>query len=364
MIPHTLVLKPGLVVHSIYNGYWFWGRPSIVDLWHDLRDATREIRPDWDLGTPGLREAWEAGDFSAFHGWNKWDAGQAGRGREGDLRLSLRGRAGECAALDELVRDIRRGESRSLALRGEAGIGKTALLEYLVESASDLAVVRAAGVESEMELAFAGLQQLCAPMLDRLGALPAPQRQALEIVFGLSAGAAPDRFLVGLAVLSLFSEVADERPLLCVVDDAHWLDQASALTLAFVARRLLAEPVGLVFAAREPGEEIQHVPELEVRGLRDADARALLASAVVFMLDERVRDQIIAETRGNPLALLELPRGLTRDGAGRRVRDAWRARAAADGSRRASCDASPRSPRTCGFCCSSQRPSRSAIRCC
>ena len=188
--------------------------------------------------------------------------------------MSLRGRASECAALDELVRDIRGGESRSLVLRGEAGIGKTALLEYLVESASDLAVVRAAGVESEMELAFASLQQLCAPMLDRLGALPAPQRQALEIVFGLSAGAAPDRFLVGLAVLSLFSEVADERPLLCVVDDAHWLDQASALTLAFVARRLLAEPVGLVFAAREPAEEIRHVPELEVRGLHDDDARA------------------------------------------------------------------------------------------
>ena len=225
--------------------------------------------------------------------------------------MSLRGRASECAALDELVRDTSGGESRSLVLRGEAGIGKTALLEYLVESASDLTVVRAAGVESEMELAFASLHQLCAPMLDRLGALPAPQRQALEIVFGLSAGAAPDRFLVGLAVLSLFSEVADERPLLCVVDDAQWLDQASALTLAFVARRLLAEPVALVFAAREPAEEIRHVPELEVRGLHDDDARALLASAVVFMLDEQVRDRIIAETRGNPLALLELPRGLT-----------------------------------------------------
>ena len=141
-------------------------------------------------------------------------------------------------------------------LRGEAGIGKTALLEYLVESASDLTVVRAVGVESEMELAYAGLHQLCAPLLDRLERLPAPQRQALEIVFGLSAGAAPDRFLVGLGVLSLLSEVAEERPLLCVVDDAQWLDQASALTLAFVARRLLAEPVGIVFAAREPGEEL------------------------------------------------------------------------------------------------------------
>ena len=148
-------------------------------------------------------------------------------------------------------------------------------------------------------------------MLDQLPRLPAPQRQALEIAFGLSAGAAVDRFLAGLAVLSLFSEAADERPLLCVVDDAQWLDHASALTLAFVARRLLAEPVGIVFAAREPGEELQHIPELEVHGVRNGHARALLSSAVRFHLDERVRDRIIAETRGNPLALLELPRGLT-----------------------------------------------------
>src|SRR5436190_3258340 len=226
-------------------------------------------------------------------------------------RTSLLGRADECARLDALVGDIRQGESRSLVLRGEAGIGKTALLEYLVESASDFALVRAAGVESEMELAYASLQQLCAPMLDRLESLPLPQRQALEIVFGLSAGAAPDRFLVGLAVLSLFSEEAEERPLLCVLDDAQWLDQASALTLAFVARRLLAEPVGIVFAAREPGDELQHLPELEVRGLRNGDARKLLGSAIRATLDEHVRDRIIAETRGNPLALLELPRGLT-----------------------------------------------------
>jgi DNA-binding CsgD family transcriptional regulator len=224
---------------------------------------------------------------------------------------SLRGRAGECAALDALVADIRHGESRSLVLKGEAGIGKTALLDYLVESGSELTVVRSVGVESEMELAFASLHQLCAPVLDRLARLPDPQCQALEIVFGLSAGAAPDRFLVGLAVLSLVSEVAEERPLLWVVDDAQWLDHASALTLAFVARRLLADSVGIVFAAREPGDELQHVQELEVGGLRDADARALLESAVQIALDERVRDRIITETRGNPLALLELPRGLT-----------------------------------------------------
>ena len=223
----------------------------------------------------------------------------------------LRGRASECALLDDLVAAIRRGESRSLVLRGEAGIGKTALLEYLIASAPDATVVRAVGVQSDMELAFASLHQLCGPLLDRLERLPAPQRQAMEIVFGLTAGEAPDRFLVGLAALSLFSEVAEQRPLLCVVDDAQWLDQASALTLAFVARRLLAEPVAIVFAAREPGEELLHVSELEVDGVRNGDARALLSSAVRFKLDERVRDRIIAETRGNPLALLELPRGLT-----------------------------------------------------
>ena len=234
-----------------------------------------------------------------------------GRSRGPVERAGLRGRGSECALLEELVSAIRRGESRSLVLRGEAGIGKTALLEYLIASASDVTVVRAVGVQSDMELPYAALHQLCGPLLDRLEKLPAPQRQAMEIVFGLSAGAAPDRFLVGLAVLSLFAEVAEQRPLLCVVDDAQWLDQSSALTLAFVARRLLAEPVAIVFAAREPGEELQHVSELVVDGVRNGDARALLSSAVRFKLDERVRDRIIAETRGNPLALLELPRGLT-----------------------------------------------------
>jgi DNA-binding CsgD family transcriptional regulator len=225
--------------------------------------------------------------------------------------VNLLGRAEERAVLDDVLDDIRHGHSRSLVLRGEAGIGKTALLASLIESAPDMTVVRAVGVESEMELAFASLHQLCVPMLDRLPRLPAPQRRALEIVFGLSAGDAPDRFLAALAVLSLFSEAADERPLLAVVDDAQWLDHASALTLAFVARRLLAERVGLVFAAREPSEELRHVAELRVEGLREGDARALLASAVQSRLDDRIRDRIIAETRGNPLALLELPHGLT-----------------------------------------------------
>src|SRR6516165_9529082 len=223
----------------------------------------------------------------------------------------LRGRAIECALLDDLLFAIRQGESRSLVLRGEAGIGKTALLDYLVESASDLTVLRAVGVESEMELAYAGLHQLCASLLNRLDRLPTRQRQALEVAYGLSVGDAPERFLVGLAVLTLLSEAADERPILCLVDDAQWLDRASAVTLAFVARRLLAERGGVAFAAREPGGELVHLPELEVRGLLRDDARALLGATVWLRLDERVSDRILAETHGNPLALLELPRGLT-----------------------------------------------------
>ncbi len=225
--------------------------------------------------------------------------------------MSLLGRTDECAQLADLIDDVRRGESRSLVLRGEAGIGKSALLEHLVESALDLTVARADGVESEMELAFASLHQLCVPFLDRLERLPGPQRDSLRIVFGLSPGLAPDRFLVGLAVLGLLSDVAEQRPLLCVVDDAQWLDRTSALTLAFVARRLLAEPVGFVFAAREPGEELRHLPQLDVRGLAAGDARALLGSTVTRTLDVTVRDRIVAETRGNPLALLELPRDPT-----------------------------------------------------
>ncbi|MEA2279860.1 MAG: hypothetical protein QOK21_467, partial [Solirubrobacteraceae bacterium] len=216
--------------------------------------------------------------------------------------------------LDRLLGAARVNESRVLVLRGEPGVGKTALLEYLVERASGFRVVRAAGVQAEMELAFAGVQQLCAPLLDRIERLPGPQRDALGTAFGLRAGAAPDRFFVGLAVLGLLAAVADERPLLCVVDDAQWLDRASAQALGFVARRLLAEPVGLVFAVRESGEEqeLTGLPELGVEGLADADARALLGSVISGPLDERVRDRIVAETRGNPLALLlELPPGST-----------------------------------------------------
>jgi DNA-binding CsgD family transcriptional regulator len=181
----------------------------------------------------------------------------------------------------------------------------------VIGSAAGFRVIRAVGVESEMELAFAALQQLCAPLLDRLDRLPVPQQDALAVAFGLRAGDAPDRFLVGLAVLSLLSEAAEEQPLVCLVDDAQWLDQASAHALVFVARRLLAESVALVFATRDPSEELTRFQELAVEGLRNGDARALLGSAVGVPLDERVRERIVAETRGNPLALLELPRGLT-----------------------------------------------------
>jgi len=223
---------------------------------------------------------------------------------------ALLDRQRERAVLDGLLGELRSGHGQVLVVRGEAGVGKSALLEYVTRAAADMRVTRAVGVESEMELAFAGLHLLCAPLLDRLESLPGPQRDALEIAFGLREGNAPDRFLVGLAVLTLLSEVAEERPLLCVVDDAQWLDKASAQVLVFAARRLLAEPVGLVFAAREPAEQFRGLAELEVRGLPDQDARALLRSVVQFQLDERIRDRILAETHGNPLALLELPRGL------------------------------------------------------
>ncbi|KAB8194118.1 AAA family ATPase [Nonomuraea phyllanthi] len=231
-------------------------------------------------------------------------------------RGRLRGRRGECGTLDRLVASAKAGQSQVLVLRGEAGVGKSALVDHLVERAAGCQVLRAVGVESEMELAFAGLHQLCVPMMAHLDDLPGPQRDALSIAFGVSTGSAPDRFLVGLAVLSLLAEVAEEQPLLCVVDDAQWLDRVSAQTLAFVARRLLAEQVALVFAVRTstlgPGDDqLLGLPELVVRGLRDDDARALLESVVPGRLDERVRDRIVAETRGNPLALLELPRGLT-----------------------------------------------------
>src|SRR5215212_8426915 len=221
----------------------------------------------------------------------------------------LLGRAGERQVLDRLLENVRGGQSAVLVIRGEAGVGKTALLHYCARQASGFRVARIAGVESEMELPFAGLHQLCAPMLGRLGGLPEPQQAALRVALGLSSGAAPDRFLVALAALSLLAEVAAERPLLCFVDDAQWLDVASRQVLEFVARRLLAESVALVLAVREPTGEREFVglPELALGGLPAEDARALLATAI----PARLRDRLLAETGGNPLAILELPRGLS-----------------------------------------------------
>src|SRR4051812_2960474 len=225
----------------------------------------------------------------------------------------LLGRASERQALDRLLENVRGGQSAVLVIRGEAGVGKTALMHYCARQASGFRLAQIAGVEAEMELPFAGLHQLCAPMLARLDALPEPQREALSVALGQSSGAAPDRFLVALAALSLLAEVASDRPLLCFVDDAQWLDGASGQVLGFVARRLLAESVAIVFAVREPSDkhELDGLPDLPLGGLEEEDARALLARAIPGRLDDRVRDRIVAETRGNPLALLELPRGMT-----------------------------------------------------
>src|SRR5215204_1272312 len=224
----------------------------------------------------------------------------------------LLGRAGERDTLDRLLENVRAGQSGVLVVRGEAGVGKTALLHYCARQASGFRVARIAGVESEMELPFAGLHQLCAPMQGRLGALPQPQQAALGVALGLSSGPAPDRFLVALAALSLLSEVAAERPLLCLVDDAQWLDAASRQVFGFVARRSLAESVAIVFAVRDPAHERELVGlrDMALGGLHDEDARALLATVIPGRLDERVRDRLVAETRGHPLAILELPRGL------------------------------------------------------
>jgi DNA-binding CsgD family transcriptional regulator len=223
----------------------------------------------------------------------------------------LRGRDSERAVLTGLVEAARGGHSGALVLTGAAGMGKTALLDAAVAAARDLQVARVAGIEAERELPFAALHQLCGPLLPRLDRLPLPQRDALGVTFGLQTGAAPEPFLVGLAVLSLLAEAAAEQPLVCVIDDAQWLDQASARTLAFVARRLLAESVVMIFAVRESAGEtvsiLRGLPDLRITGLRDTDARALLAAVVRWPLDTDVREAVLAEARGNPLALLELP---------------------------------------------------------
>src|SRR3954449_7359976 len=221
------------------------------------------------------------------------------------------GRSGERDVLDRVLETARGGQSAVLVIRGEAGIGKTALVRYAARQAAGFRVAQIAGVEAEMELPFAGLHRLCAPMLGRLDALPDPQQNALRVSFGLSSGDAPDRFLVALAALTLFAEIAEQQPLLCLVDDAQWLDAATSQVLGFIARRLPAESVAIAFTVREPSDdrELAELPTLSLRGLRDDDARALLSSVIPGPLDDRVRDRLVAETRGNPLALVELPRG-------------------------------------------------------
>jgi hypothetical protein len=261
----------------------------------------------------------------------------------GEQTARLRGRRAECAALDRVLEETRASRSSVLVVRGESGVGKSVLLDYVAERASGCRVARAGAVESEMELPLAGLQQLLgASMLERVENLPAPQGDALRLAFGLAEGPPPDRFLFALAALSLLSDVADERPLVCIVDDVQWLDRESAQVLSFVARRLDAEPVGMVFAVREPSavQELAGLPDLVVEGLGEHDARALLAAGIPGGLDEQVRDRIVAETRGNPLALLELPRELTSCGD-------WR-----------------RSRTTRGCCCWPRQRIRLGIRCC
>lgn len=223
----------------------------------------------------------------------------------------LLGRQREREVLGRLLRAARGGDGGVLVVHGEPGVGKTALLDWTVQEGRQLRVLRTVGVEGEMELPFAALQQLCSPIFDRSDRLPDPQRDALSVAFGLNAGQAPSPFLVGLAALGLLSEASEERPLLCVVDDAQWLDRASARALAFATRRLLAEKIAFVFAARERSSALAGLPELRVEPLGHRDARALLESVLPARLDEQVLDRIVLETHGNPLALLELPRGMT-----------------------------------------------------
>ncbi|MDX6296795.1 MAG: hypothetical protein QOI51_652, partial [Nocardioidaceae bacterium] len=223
----------------------------------------------------------------------------------------LLGRQRERAVLERLLGSARDGHGAVLVVHGDPGVGKTALLRFADEVSLGFRVVRTAGVEGEMELDYAALQQLCSPFLGLIERLPDPQRDGLSVAFGLSAGPAPSPFLAGLAALGLLSEAAEQQPLLCIIDDSQWLDDASARALAFVARRLLAERIALVFATRDVGNGLARFPQLHVEPLGRRDARALLETVLAARLDEAVLEQIIAETGGNPLALLELPRGLT-----------------------------------------------------
>jgi DNA-binding CsgD family transcriptional regulator len=230
--------------------------------------------------------------------------------------MTLVGRDAECAVVDRLLRDVRDGASGSLVVRGEPGIGKSAILDYAAQAASGFLVVAVTGIESEMEVAFAALQQLCAPLTRHLGQLPPPQAEALRVALGLSSSAPPDRFLAGLGVLSLVAEAADAQPVLCVIDDAQWIDQTSLHALAFAARRLYGESVAMIFATRTGIQvpDLAGLPELVLGGLPEPDARAVLATVVPGRLDERVRNRIVAEAAGNPLALLEFSREVTAAG--------------------------------------------------
>jgi hypothetical protein len=221
------------------------------------------------------------------------------------------GRRRELEVLSSFLDDVRGGNGPVLVMVGGPGVGKTALFDHLRARATGFRVETGTGVESEMELPFAGLHQLLTPMLGGIERLPAPQRESLQTAFGISSGAAPDRFLVGLATLSLLSDHAEAEPLCCFIDDLHWLDRASAQVLAFVGRRLRADQVGLLFASRARLRELAGFDELRIDGLAEADARTLLDSVLTTPLDARIRDRVIAEADGNPLALLELFRGLT-----------------------------------------------------
>lgn len=224
----------------------------------------------------------------------------------------LHGRARECDTLRSLIADVQSGRGQAIVLRGEAGVGKSALLSFASDHAARLRCIEVTGVESDMELAYAGLHQLCSPLMKHHHELPPPQREALSVAFGLGVGPPPDRFLVGLAVLSLLAAAAGELPLLCLVDDAQWLDEVSTQILGFVARRLVAEPIGLIFAVRDTADDLlTGVPELTIGGLSDTDARALLDSVMPGGIDPRVRDRVVAETRGNPLAVLVVPKHFT-----------------------------------------------------
>jgi DNA-binding CsgD family transcriptional regulator len=235
----------------------------------------------------------------------------SGMGGTSSTTSLLLGRQRERQTLDLLLAGAREERGAVLVLNGEAGVGKTRLMEYALDAAEDFRTLRISGVEGEMELPFAAVQQLVSPFAELTEHLPGPQREALDVAFGLSSGPSPDRFLVGLAALGVLSEAAEDRPLLALVDDAQWLDDSSAQALAFVARRLAAERIALLFASRRPSELFERLPKLEVGPLGRLDSRSLLESALPTRLDERVLDRIVLETRGNPLAVLELPRGLT-----------------------------------------------------